>query len=266
MNTEQVSLVPFHEELIPQAREKWKRSYGLYTRNPHIKIPTSFNKFLDAFKDFSVGHAALAKKLGVTKECIRQIYNKFFRDIFGGKSRQEIVDLTKIPIQARRLVKVQKKKKELLEKSNLNNVVNRAKASGCDIDLLPKTTKGWQKNQIHTKRLLINGHLCLVRHLNASQHSPESKRSYGRTTLNRQVLEEVSFIIFEVEITSGRKLVFVVPNTTLLEIYFDNQARKENVSIYLPSKHHPIYHNITPRLSWWSHEEAWHLIPSPPAS
>jgi hypothetical protein len=260
MNARLPVLVPFHEERIPEAKKRWEKSYGQYTKSTHTKIAITFDDFLELFKDVSNDHAWVAKCLGVTKECIRQIYNKFFREIFGGKSRQEIVNLTKAPRQIPRFIMVHKKEKRLLRKHNLKHIVTRARDFGCEVDLIPKITEGRQKNQIHTKELLVNGHLCLVRHLGGLRYTANSKRLYGYTTINRHMLRGVAFVIFEVFNASGRRLVFVVPTKVLLGVYFSRSAPRDVASVYLPTRKDPIYNNRVPLLPWWEYKNAWHLI------
>lgn len=176
----------------------------------------------------------IAKRAGVSRERIRQIYNARFRDQLGGLSGV-----------GRNRLNWEEKHFPGLEAS-WSPATRRVAATARenDMEVFPVPVIPRTKGRGHSHLLVINGRSCLVRTARSHYVPKVGGRRYYHFGI-RRVKDDFTIFVTRVRI-------FVVPNTMLRDRYSHH--------LYLPVDKLPPYNNIQPGVDWWQYENAWELL------
>jgi hypothetical protein len=236
---------------VQAAKAKW----DTYAPRKH---KLTFEDLFEYFKVDCVRQNAVAVEAGLTRERIRQIYNKYFRELFDGKSGRERMHACTLE---KNIVKIKQAESTLFETDVvIKAIVEKAREAGCKIEAVPQlTNKGFVK-EARNSILVVNGHLCSVHNPTARIKHPDLKRVSTRTSLSRSVLSKVEASIFHTTVDGYPEHTFVVPTAILLTSGFSSTT-KEIKTFILPMEKSPVPRGCAPRIDYWQYENAWHLLP-----
>jgi|GEM_PF-6546447 len=248
---------------VQAAKAKWEA--GQKYRHS-VRHNLTFEDFFEYFKADCVRHTRVAELTGLSRERIRQIYNRYFREIFDNKSGRQ---RGKACTLENRLVKVNRTENELFETDTIiKTVVEKARAAGCEVRSIPYIKDDMLTGAIDVNALLVNGHRCAVHSLSYGFRRKGLKRVYTCIRMPFAELVATEAVILFTSVAEFDEHLFVMPSSTLREVVFGNDPTAMAKTIYLPTEKLPIYNNQRPRIDWWEYEEAWHLLPpkqDPPA-
>jgi len=248
LDTEPLTLA---HPLVQAAKAKW----NTYAPRKHN---LTFEDLFEYFKVDCVRQSAVAVEAGLTRERIRQIYNKYFRELFDGKSGRERMHACTLE---NRIVKIKQAENTLLETDAvIKVVVEKARAAGCKIETIPQLTNKGFVQKTRNGILRVNGHLCSVHNPTTRIKHPDLKRVSTRTSLSRSVLLKVEASIFHTTLEGYPEHTFVVPTTILLTSVFGSTT-KEMKTVILPMEKSPVRRGTPARVDYWQYEDAWHLLP-----
>lgn len=228
---------------------------GRYQR----KLRYSFDELFEFFKADCVRFSVLESDSGVTHQRLHQIYDRYFRELLENKTgveRREACTLES------RLIKIKQAEGALLESPGLKAVIEKARAAGCEIEVVPKHQHGKLSGGVLTRILLVNKHRCAF-HLarRVWKHSPGTHAFYAPVQVSYRKLVEVDAALFHVAAEGYPERIFVVPSALLREKVFGSSPKKMTKTVYLPCLKVPVYHNNYPCIDYWEYEDAWHLLP-----
>lgn len=235
---------------VKAARAKWDAAQS---RGQASKHNLTFEQLFDYFKVDEVRHLHIARQAGLSRERVRQIYNKYFRDIFEGsrgRERREAYAHKSRKDRAKQSIKCLLSNDKAL--AAITKSVHRA---GGVVEFVGRDNQ----QSVYTNRVCANGHLCSVYKLYNSWSTPKAKREYARVTLAPSTIQTTEAVIFYSGVNGYTPLIFVVPTSTLLNAFPDLEYKRKGMVI--PLKKLPSYNNQKTRIDWWQHEEAWHHLP-----
>ncbi len=235
------------EKVLQEAKDKWNK----YLARPCNKVALSFDEIINLFKTCG-SFAEMAEKIGVSREYVRQIYKKYFFEIFGDNFAR---DKQKEGTKEKKKLSHEKIEKELFSKKPFSSIVGSAKLAGCDVHITSSNENG----HVKLKQLLVNGHLCSLKTMSTSFTPPGGNRSFVHASVGKPTDEKIRFIIFYYKVKGFPERIFVVPYKIIEDIFFKSKNKKR-VDLNIPTKKCPVYNNRTPLLDWWGYENAWHLI------
>ena len=134
-----------------------------------------------------------------------------------------------------------------LPTGNLRLVWDEALQRGLEVKRVLVLTGGnpWG---VRERRLLINGRTCAVSVTRRCYHARrEGEKGYGYHQLGTSPRD---FQVFENAVPGYPRRFFVVPWCML--------DRRRHC--YIPLEMSPPYHNVLPKIDWWSYQDAWHLL------
>jgi len=203
--------------------------------NPKIPFNLLFKMFAEGQSMASIG-----KCFGLSRERVRQIYNKHFKRVFNFKTGTE-----------RQIEQTEKKlQKELYSE---NKVVRLIKQKCEENGLKFQPVLSASGYSLRQKRVLINGYHCLIS-LSESKGSTFTKSKnnnrYCRLGFLRESLESNNFIIIWQQ---KKKRFFIYPTLLLLQTYKND---KGNVYLYVPFEE--IEHKTRkPKINHFAYLENW---------
>lgn len=235
------------EKVLQEAKDKWNEHLS---RNGS-KVRLSFAEMYNYFET-CVSYSEIAQKVGVSRERVRQIFNKHFCTIFG----EDLVrDKQKERNKEKKKLSHEEIEKVMFNKKPFSSVVESAKLAGCDIHIT--STSG--SCHIKLKKLLVNGHLCSLKTMKTSFIPPGGTRSFVHTSVGKPTDEKLRYIIFYYKVEGFPERIFVVPYQTIEGVFFKTKNKKR-ADLYIPTKKCSAYKNRFPLLDWWKYENAWHLV------
>lgn len=241
-----------------QALKAWwkKKPKGNYRR----KYDPSFNVFFKLLKE-GHGQGEIGRRMGLPRDLVRQLYNRYFKESFGNKSglaRQSD------NVRRKRLARIKQSERTLLEDPMIRAIAVKARKAGCDVQTIPFLSDGKTadfRGRVRRKTLLINGYKCSLHHVKHAHRS--TRRIYAQVTLKHVTACTMDVFIIHTALAGLPERIFVVPSPILKQVYF-GQEHKRGKTIYLPMKKLRGYRNIHPLIDFWMYENAWHLLTPKP--
>ena len=178
--------------------------------------------------------AAIARRAGVSREYIRQVYQQRFADLF--PNRNNIVRLKRI---SEMLLEALASHEERWTDAAII-AANAARRAGCKVEPIVCGLQGdLGKLAAVSNMVLIDGHTCVC-------HIRRDRFSIGgrRTGLYHVMITRTQHSAFHVLIAG--KNIFVVPTEVLHRYYVSR-------SVYVPTKQ-PVRPT---KLDWWQYKAAW---------
>lgn len=235
---------------VQEAKARWEESrkkWGIL-----CKCALTFEELFECFKTMS--QIRIADLSGLSREGIRQIYNKYFRSLFDDKSgilRKRDRTLDKHRIRSR-----EAGKKLIDNDDTLSTIAQSARKAGCVVDAFLQD----YPNLVSTTKISINGNICSVHRSSNLSKCITAKRESSRLSLTRLILETTKATVIYSQVNDYKPAIFVVPTVLLLEAYFRSEEIKRTI-VSLPLLMLPNYRGQKARIDWWQYEEAWHLLP-----
>src|SRR6185437_1125180 len=130
------------------AREKYRSS----------KHNLTFEELFEYFKADCVRQTRVAELAGITRQRIHQIYNKWFRDLFEGKSGH---DRRHACTLENRQVELKRAEAELFEDPFVKKIVQKARTAGCTVEAIPHDSF---YGEVLRGDIIINGYLSSLHH------------------------------------------------------------------------------------------------------
>lgn len=176
---------------------------------------------------------------GVTRERVRQLYNKYLRAEFGvGWIRR--VSLNDELRERKRDEDAKKKPKLALLKSILDVV-----------GLKFEVVAGQYHWLAHPSKVLINGYRCKLYWCKTALPTHEkSNHIYYRANGAGDSVEWADFLI--VMCGFHGEQTFVLPSKLVRETYPSYRT-----IMHIPAERYEVYNNQYPKLPWWNYYEAW---------
>ncbi len=249
---------------VQEAKARWDA--GENRRRLVGRHNIGFEEWFEYFKANCHRMSTLGEHAGISRERVRQIYNKHFRSLFGERSG---VERLKACTAEQRLVSAKRQENDLFADPEVRPIITQALAAGCTVAAIKQSNQTNMAYLVRTRIVLINGYVVSLRTIrNKHKTSPGLRRFYAHATLSRASLESEDATIIRTAAAGCQERIFVLPNTVLIEKYF--VTTKNKASIYLPLEKLPVYRNSMTKINWWLYENAWHLLPpkeySSPAS
>ena len=199
-----------------------------------LSIEEFRNMILDGKTQEEIGRAA-----GVTRERVRQLYNKHLRAEFGvGWVRR--ISLNDELRERKREDDVKKKPKLVMLKRILDTVGMKFEPVAGQF--------GWLA---HPSRVIINGYKCkLYWCKTASPTHERSSHLYYRANGAGDSVEWADFLIM----MCGHQgeMSFVLPRELVRTTYPSYRT-----IMHVPAERYEVYNNQHPKLPWWDYYEAW---------
>ena len=250
-NTEPLTLA---HPAVQAAKARWDAAGK---RSPR-KHTLTFEDLFEYFKVNCVRQTAIAVEADLTHQRIYQIYNYYFRELFGNSSGR---DRVKSCTLEGRLVVVKKNENELLADEDIKVISEKARDAGCIVSAIPSlsTRNNMPVGSVLQAQVSINGHRCLIRSSTRAS-TFGSKRLYCTFSLSHSLLEISEAVVFYTHVEGFPKHLFVVPSSVLLAAVFGPSSTKKYKNIYIPVEKLPPG-KMRPRINYWQYEDAWHLLP-----
>lgn|SRR3989338_4141479 len=230
------------------------------TKGNRRRHDVTFEQLFEYFQTNRHSMSAIGKCSGVTRARVQQIYNTYFRTLFGGLSGLE--RRRECTVQ-NRLVKAKRAENEMFEAGAFMGVVaEKARAAGCTVEAARCFKDGKPTGRIEKHTLLVNGHRCAVHHsFSGVKPSAHCMRAYARFNINPKKAQVADAVILHSAVAGFDEHLFVIPREILRPILEIPRKRQERVALFLPTKQLPVYRNNRPRIDWWRYAEGWHLLP-----
>lgn len=230
----------------PTTLEDAKRQYAIHQQQlqKQRKVFCSYDELQQEFST-DISYGDLAKKYGVSRQRMHQIYMKYFENFLGDskqrRKRREAAD------QARARVESMKR----IPKLNALRLV--CESLGLTIE--PTALVRLQR-RASDYYVYINGYKCKVQaSIIARPANPSGHHGYHRFNVTRRTLEGIDFNIW----IAGDKdeKYFIIP-TDLLRVRY--RPGKERMTFYLPDGNYPVYNNQYPQMTYWDYHNRWDLL------
>jgi hypothetical protein len=248
---------------VQAAKAKWDAATKI--AGSRRKHSLTFEDLFEYFKADCVRHARIAELAGVTREAIRQIYNKYFRELFDKSGKERVHACT----LETRFVQIKRSENELFQQNPLFKViVDKARAAGCVVEALPVCFRSGLAGKVSSENLLINGHLCSLHCLTGRAGNKRLIRCYTHTNISYSTMMEAKALILHTAVNGFQERTFVVPTANLRRVH-RSAMKGASTHIVLPTERLPVYNNQHPKVDYWQYEDAWHLLPpkaTPPVS
>jgi AraC-like DNA-binding protein len=228
------------------------------TRGARPKHTLTPDEFFELFNS-GIPQIRIAELTGLSRERIRQIYDRQFRELFGGKSGRERFSAYTLK---RRLAQADQKAKERERKvAELNPVIDQARAAGCTVNFVLRKKGRKTTRDIEPRLLDINGRRCLIYpSISRSAIQGEGgKRRYVSVRVSHGTVLGVEAVVLRTTVRKHPEHTFVIPSKALLRAYFN--PPKDSAALYIAAEPLSPYNNHFPRVDYWNYEDAWHLLP-----
>lgn len=230
----------------------------MWRAHRHIKLKLNFDGLFKMFQaDYSLEE--IAERAGVTRERVRQIYNKYFRTIFDGQSlRNRRFRCT----TRNRLTKARESGLELLKKPVMRAIVEEARRAGCTVKTLCMSRDSTSYDaMIKSTVLLINGYRCSIHRITAlSKTNPKQKSFYARTMICRGVVCRVDAFVVHTILPGFPEHMFIIPSSVLQTAYFGSPNGKNRKTFSLPTEKFTGRKRRPPLIDAWKYKNAWRLL------
>ncbi|PCI30461.1 hypothetical protein COB52_01560 [Candidatus Kaiserbacteria bacterium] len=228
-----------------KSRNKRRKSNGVF----------SFDELFEIFKNNSKSFQEIATILGISREAVRVMYNRYFKVFSRGKSGNSL--------QRARTKSTQEAAKRKLHKDKafperLQSIALRAEKNDLDVRCAPRMQRSIVL--LHTRNLIINGHVCAgrcvkVQHFDAS--STKGATAYAKVMFASNQLRKVKFQIVHVEVPGFKSRFFVFPAKLLCDLLFTVQSRGVTRTLYFPLERDTVK---LPVINTQPYEDAWHYL------
>lgn len=235
------------------ARRRFEKSVTKGDRRR--KITLSFDEFLDHFANDCVSFkevAQIACEGGVSRERIRQLYEKYFRQLFPakrtGQERQQICSLKRHRVAAKLAIH------DFSGNPSLAKIARYAKEAGCTVERVVSRNR---QHVVITRRLLLINGMCYQVYFarNIVRPSVRSIARYSHVVILKRSLQQVVGIIVLQEGVGYTDRIFIIPTRDVLDAYGSHE--RGSLSLFIPTESRPSYQNSQPRLAWGKYEGAW---------
>jgi len=240
---------------VQAAKARWDaaRRKASFSR----KSSFSFENFFERFKDEGVRLSALQKDTGLTRERLRQIYNQYFRPLFGNRSGKERLHNH---VVRTRFAKIKEAEAELFSTNELiRRAVTDARARGFVVEAVPLQTTGEEVGVVSTTLLRINGHLCSVKRASRIFATRGMRKRYISTTVALSVLEQVDMLIIYTEPEGLPERTFIL-STKDIRAAYRRPITQTFRTLYLPTEKPSQSRDNYSRLKYWKYKDAWRLL------
>lgn len=230
-------------EFDPEVVEQMRTAYNRPPRagNPK-RLRLSFDELLDRFSLDCNTFTSIGIESGVSRERIRQVYNKYFRAILG----EHRDGRTRVKICTRKRNSVKRQELAAQDPVRFLDVLTLARAAGkhAGPSIGVYSKKGVR---VRTTSIEINGKMCAVRRCGKPTQTSPKTHPYWR--IHARINAATEFIIC---VTAAG--VFVVPA---------KDVASYSGWLYIPTvrpedSRYPTYPR---RVDFWKYHEAWSLIP-----
>ena len=241
-----------NDPAVRAAKQKWEDPQRMLRRKTNVSFETIFG----LFKEYRNSFKSVGKRLGITGERARQIYNEYFCKMLEGESGYDRLRMSTLEQRAEAATR---EAARLLARKKWREIIDRAHAAHCEVAEMARFREGALLG-IRASKLYINGHPCAIYVVaKTSKPSGATKRAYYKTSLARRTLAGTDAVVFYAA-APGQEHVFIVPTAVLLEKLFRSPRQQTLKDIYLPTEKLPVYNNVLPRIDFWSYENAWELL------
>ena len=208
------------------------------------KITLSFDEFLDYFANDCMSFkdvAQIACEGGASRERIRRLYEKYFRQLFPsnrtGQERQQICVLKQHRVAVRMAVH------DFSGNPSLAKIARHAKEAGCTVERV--VSRKWRQLVVSHRLLLIN-EMCYQVYCtrNVSRPSVRCLARYSHVGILKQSLQQVVGIIVLQEGVGSADRIFIIPTRDVLDAYGSHERR--SLSLFIPTEKRPVYQNSQP--------------------
>lgn len=189
----------------------------------------------------------IAKRYGVSRQRIQQIYSKYFQPFMDSPKKRVNARLT-----VARAEKLDRVSREIPKLAALRSALE---SVGLTMEPIP--TKHYRANSFTVK---VGEHLCRAQ---VASHpmktSPKCHRVYWRFNLTYDTISTHEFSIFVCG-KDGEEDFFIVPTTLILDSHPFNPQGKRNrrtSSICIETQNLEPYNNQLSRIPYWNYHQAW---------
>lgn len=223
------------------------------TRGARPKHSLTARQFFELFSS-GIPQTRIAELAGLSRERVRQIYNRDFRDLFQGESGRKRFSAY---LLNKRLVQAKERQRKVF--TELHPIVERAHAAGCTVDFIYKRDCNANR-EIERRLLAINGRRCLIYPSvsRAALQGRGCKRRYLSITVSYDLLSHVQAVVIRTKARKHAEHIFLIPSKVLLKAYF--APFKPSTRLYISVEKLAPYQNQFPRVDYWKYEDAWDLL------
>jgi len=195
----------------------------------------------------------IGRKHGVTREAIRLIYNRYFRDLFPG-DRSGMRRIKVCTLKRQRVVAQDFSigdvepwvQSIVVAATNQGLLVCRSKINH------PAFAHTASLHSFKKRELLINGKHCRLSLVTSMRRSAGRRRRYSPVRV--QLSGPFEFVVVFQKATEDR--IFILPVKDIRERY----TGQEFIYIFLPVERGSPYNTVAGRVGWFQYENAWHLL------
>jgi len=237
------------------AKERWEQNQ----KRRKIKCAMTFEELFESFRSHDPC-AAIAEKGEVSRQRMSQIYNFYFRSIFGNRITRMKPGTSEF--QERQRLIAEPLKQPAFKDPIMAAVVARLQAAGCVVEAIPVFAKGKLASSVLARELRVNGHRCKVYYAKCFRTlSTSSGRVYAHVGLMKHVVERYAFQIFYIGSKEFSYNVFIIPRKVVLDRVFGSGNSKPK-SVYFAPIEKPQGTSSKRRTQYWRYKDAWHLLRS----
>jgi hypothetical protein len=232
---------------LEKKRRQFNRSKASHGKHTLPDFDVCLNLFAQECNTFS----QLGREWGVTRENVRQIYNRYFRRFLPGRKsgtvRRRVCKLKRQVVTAR----------SLPEGEVLRFVAETARAAGYE------TRQIIGAGAVPLKRtLLIGGKRCHVVYARAATRSSRYARSrYCHYNVSKGYARQCDFLIAIQCVPDWPQRIFIIPSGKFMEAY-GGRSRKSGqiIDFGIPLQKLPAAGPNPLRIGWRDYLDAWHLL------
>ncbi len=240
---------------VQAAKDQWERR--LAKRPAPRKHSFTFETFFERFSDTTLPLSHLQKETGLTRARLYQIYDRYFRTLFGGVSARK--RFQKI-LSRKRAAELETAEQTLLKKHpRWRHVVKQAQLASCVVEAVPMGNHGKETGRVLATSLRINGHLCSAHIARTARRLADTKRSYVRVQLSTLVVQRKYAVVIHTRVKDQKPHTFVIPTADILAAYPALREGKD-VMLNIPVERSSASHKNMSKLAYWNYENAWHLL------
>ena len=229
----------------PEVLEAQKRFESRRKKKLRLSFIELFERFGASHESLeSIGKGAARDGGNISREAIRQLYERYFAELFPERPRHQALHTLHA------LHRLREEREKHLTEGVLGEVARRAQKAGYRVDTL-RTENSWKKRTI-----LVNNKVCRVLQIKSvCKPCPGAIMLYFHSNIPVANLSKFDFYIVVTSMFGFPTRFFVVSSKTLAQT--GGKALKH---IYVPFKQRPVYNNHYGKIRWWDHEDAWHLL------
>jgi hypothetical protein len=222
---------------VQAAKKRWDDPLHQVQR----KHTATFEELFEYFKQPASSHIAIAEKLALSRERVRQLYETYFQEIFGISAQDRRDEYTREILKHHPRMKV---------------VAAQASEAGCLFQLIP--VRADKRILPCRSSALVNGHLCSV-HFARTDARMKKSHTYGRIHVPTETLYSVYALICHVSVKGLPERTFILPAQDIRIAYGVLRDQKSH-SLYLPFDRPIHLKSARPKIDYWKYENAWKLL------